>query len=881
MLPRTFTPPDTALGRARPKLDLRLTTLAELGLEAFAEQPDQLERARSGFRRTGPLSFLRGAPSQGGLESSSPLTTQVFLTVTEKGAFERLASDFLDRGLVIQSTAETVGTAHLPLSLLKELEARADVVAIEWSGAFRPATAPEDDSPARGLAPREVMGLAGAPSHVDGTGTLVGVVDCAGLDLYHPSFVDEHGRSRVRALWDQRAAKLPPAPASALPQPRYGRAHDRASLDEELSDRRPKRYSVVAHHASKSSHGTTTASIAAGLPGDRAAACGVAPGAELVFVDTFGSGAGALGALTELADAISFVFDVADAAGKPCAVNVSLGDDLGPRDGTSPVERFIDQKASAPGRAVIVAAGNSGERRRHAAVDLTGAPSATFEIEVGRRNLRSAVIEIWYSAEAGSGAALDVEIEAPEGGGRTPRILPDGRPLAFDSGTTRVLVASTDNVPVGESGLVRIELLPGGPSPLTAGTWKVHVFARGGVREARASIDHPYARFTEATAARPASTVTSPATSRAAITVGAFDLERRQTCWYSGRAPGKPELLAPGGPMIAASASTTPRYLDMASGTSVAAPLVTGAVALLFQQFGPDLAPDALIAMLTPPGHDRNEAGAPVATLAHVKWPEARADAGIPEDIGARASQAPPRGERQARSSGERGAPGTISDLAQIWAGSYVLHQGGQHVGRLLVTPGEAELETVEHWLLGPAFVAPSAGRRVTRLQIRYSGSPEPEKAFLARFGRGKTYIRARCTTRVTDGYAPDADVDGPVSRDGYQQQERDTPVAERDYVNHNFAKPADAVQIWAGEYILRQAAEIVGKLYVEELTGPADTKEHWLLYGNYRWPSSTYPNQELSFHYQNIPGRLSDFLASPPEGSIYVIARCELATLP
>ena len=105
--------------------------------------------------------------------------------------------------------------------------------------------------------------------------------------------------------------------------------------------------------------------------------------------------------------------------------------------------------------------------------------------------------------------------------------------------------------------------------------------------------------------------------------------------------------------------------------------------------------------------------------------------------------------------------------------------------------------------------------------------------------------------------------------------------MAERDNVNHNFAKPADAVQVWVGEYVLRQGAEIVGKLYVEELAGPADTKEHWLLYRNYRWPSSTYPNQEISFHYQNVTGRLSDFLASPPEGSIYVIARCEQATLP
>ena len=114
----------------------------------------------------------------------------------------------------------------------------------------------------------------------------------------------------------------------------------------------------------KISHGTMVAGIAAGGGVADPDARGVAPAADIVFVSTRASEAGAFAAMTEIAEAVHYVRS--KAGDRPCVINVSLGDDLGPRDGTSPVERFFDEAcAERPGLAIVVAAGNSNERETH------------------------------------------------------------------------------------------------------------------------------------------------------------------------------------------------------------------------------------------------------------------------------------------------------------------------------------------------------------------------------------------------------------------------------------------------------------------------------------------------------------------------------------
>jgi subtilisin family serine protease len=913
----------TAVPRSRSKLDPRLATLVGLGVEAFtpaglanlerADLENTTPRDPSGLLRAGPLAFLRRR--RGGFEvarvppagpgaaprTEVPLEVPVFLRTTSRAALDRLAAS----GIRLISRATTIATADVRLDQLPALEADDEVIAIEWTGAFRPLSEGAGAGVQRGAC--AAIGLDPAQlGNLDGRGCVVGVVDVEGIDLYHPCFVTSRGRTRLLALWDQRAT-----PGEGLSQSRvergpggFGVVHRRDAIGLEISPHQLMRHDVVDHRALKGSHGTITSALAVGLGEDRPDARGTAPGADLVFVSTFGSGPGALGAMTELADAIAFVLAEADALGKPCVVNVSLGDDLGPRDGTSPVESFIDELLEIEGRAIVIAAGNSQGKKRHAAAMLQGGETVSFGLVVAPRNTERAVVEIWYEAGEEAFSGLSFELEAPGDGGRSPAIEADGIPRAFDAGTTRVLAISMARHPGPASsgkrnGVIRVELLPPAPGgALLAGTWRFHVRAlagrfapssapssevrvpppadpraqgRGGA--VHAWVDHRYAHWENASDSL---TLTTPATARKAIVVGAYDAETDDVACFSGRGEDRgglrrPDVLAPGVSLVGAWAESPVRYIASANGTSVAAPIVAGVAALIFQQAAAKLSASVVrerVLELTRPtaGGQRTVwladlAASPVVTAS----PERVAV--LPAEVGPRPA------ERRSQRPLPRVRP---ADAAQIIQGRYKIYLEGQPVGAVLVVPADRPGATVEHWVLGPRFTPPSAERRSVALLFEYAGKPVALERFLAGLPAGSQYVRAAC--EIAPGVrlrAADKIAELPSMAEGI-----DTTAGSTGTMTKNYMRPLDRTQIIQGRYMLYQGLTEVGALYVTD-DSPGVSTEHWLLYEEYAWPSESNTVQEIRFEYKTTMGSLESFLTDPPSNTTYVIASCEQQTLP
>ena len=175
-----------------------------------------------------------------------------------------------------------------------------------------------------------------------GRGVVVGVID-TGVDFNHINLCDESGQSRVRAAYlpADTTGTPPVVDAYELPGSHYDTPDAVAALTTDYASQ---------------NHGTHTTGTAAG-------SCtanglhGVAPDADLVIC------AMPSGDLTDanIVHGLHYIFDYAARHGQPCVVNLSLGNTDGPHNGTSLLCQVMDA-LSGEGRVCVLSAGNDGNK---------------------------------------------------------------------------------------------------------------------------------------------------------------------------------------------------------------------------------------------------------------------------------------------------------------------------------------------------------------------------------------------------------------------------------------------------------------------------------------------------------------------------------------
>ena len=182
-----------------------------------------------------------------------------------------------------------------------------------------------------------------------GAGVIVGVID-SGLDWTHPDFQDGSGQSRIQFYWDQ--SDLADTGTTNFD---YGREYDKADFDAYLAGNT----GAVGNSAKDTDgHGTHVTGTAAGNGlASGGTYTGAAPDADIVFVKFDFDGA--RNSTAAIIDAVDYIFKKAEILGQPAVINMSLGSDYGPADGTTLEERGLDA-LTGPGKVVVVAAGNPG-----------------------------------------------------------------------------------------------------------------------------------------------------------------------------------------------------------------------------------------------------------------------------------------------------------------------------------------------------------------------------------------------------------------------------------------------------------------------------------------------------------------------------------------
>lgn len=474
--------------------------------------------------------------------------------------------------------------------------------------------------------------------YLSGQDVLIAVLD-SGIDVFRPEFQDSAGHTRIRYLWDQT---LQPGEEDTRFHPPAGFTQG-AEFNAEQIDSALEAVSVEEKYAllpsrDVSGHGTAVAGIAAGClpaypqtPGSAAPGTvyrGVAPAASLLVVKLGLPREEGFPRTTEIMRGVTYALQKAAEMEMPLVINLSFGNTYGSHDGSSLLERFLDNAAEIGRTVICVGSGNEGNTAGHVAGSLLaeeigGRPGATgsvgrvrtAEVQLAVAEYeRSLSIQLWknyndiYRIYLRSPGGEEVPLpESVEGGKYTLQLEQNrilvylGKPLPYAVAQEIYLELLPPGNAAGDASGI---FFPGGQTPdgssrqyLTSGVWTIRI-------EPVRVVTGQYYLYLPGTATRsslsgffqptPQVTLTIPSTAAKVITVGAYDSTYESYADFSGRgyvdaartigviSAGlvKPDLAAPGVGILAPDL-----YGGYSSftGTSFATPIVSGGAALLME----------------------------------------------------------------------------------------------------------------------------------------------------------------------------------------------------------------------------------------------------------------------------------------------------------
>lgn len=444
-----------------------------------------------------------------------------------------------------------------------------------------------------------------------GEGVMIGVVDF-GIDFMQPGFRHPNGETRINAIWDQSWINHPPErPQAAYYSPK-GYDYGREILADEINDtiktaselmkggRDPDTpYSLLNYIPKQKSHGTHVTDIAGGCD---PANPGIAPKAELVFVELNTKVpetieevlAHDFGDSVRLVEAVHYIFQKAAERKMPCVVNLSLGTNGGPHDGSNPVEQALDAMVrSDNNRAVVIAASNSQVDNIHYEGELKEKGVADLSWVIPKYDKTYNELEIWYSKED------KFRLELTHDGGSVSVELGESGLVTAEDDEKKLLayIVHREEDPNNGDNVIHIfqDPLQIEPDDKWGGVWQIKLHGEkvvNGKFHAWVERDH-YLHQSTLDRTTPTGTLGSISSGKYSIVVGSYDahVEGIPISSFSSSGPTrdgryKPEVSAPGHDVLAASSrpvsqEDTDKYVRK-SGTSMAAPAVTGLIARVF-----------------------------------------------------------------------------------------------------------------------------------------------------------------------------------------------------------------------------------------------------------------------------------------------------------
>lgn len=452
---------------------------------------------------------------------------------------------------------------------------------------------------------------------LSGEGVLVAVLD-SGIDYARPEFRDGSGQTRILYLWDQT---LRPEEGNAMRQPPadfvQGVEFTAEQIDQALAVESAQERYMLLPSVDVSGHGTAVAGIAAGcfpaygrravgVPGNPAGGGnptagipgsqyrGAAPAASLLAVKLGLPGEDSFPRTTEIMRGVTWAVRKALELRMPLAINLSFGNSYGAHDGSSLLERFLDNAAEIGRTVICVGSGNEGVSAGHLTgrIGENGSRTAAVELAVAEYE-RTLNIQLWKNYAD----VYRLRLRAPGGQESELPVGIEGGKYTLRLEQTEILVYIGEPTPYAAVQEIYLDMIPLGRSYINSGVWTIYL-------EALKLVTGRYYFYLPSAAVRstatgfyrptPDVTLTIPSTASKVITVGAYDSTYQAYADFSGRGYSdaertvgivtsgiaKPDLAAPGVGVLVP--DIYGGYRPM-TGTSFATPIVTGSAALLME----------------------------------------------------------------------------------------------------------------------------------------------------------------------------------------------------------------------------------------------------------------------------------------------------------
>ncbi len=421
-----------------------------------------------------------------------------------------------------------------------------------------------------------------------------------GIDWTRRDFRKENGDTRIKYLWDQtlvpevmgtttagetsETLERREAPAGFT----MGVEFNEEQINQAFSLPVEEQYQWIPS-MDISGHGTAVAGIAAGRDME-SNYMGAAPGADLLIVKLGLPGQQGFPRTTEIMRGVTYALQKANELQMPLVINLSFGNNYGSHDGSSLLERFLDNAAEIGRTVICVGSGNEGNSGGH----IAGNIADTNRVELAVADYETSLnIQLWqnfndlYRIRLRSPGGQEVELPSEIEGGKYTLQLEE----------TQILVYMGEPRPYAVAQEIYLDMIPVGEPYINSGVWEIII-------EPVRVVTGQYYLYLPGSAVRstgtgfyrptPNVTLTVPATAAKVITVGAYDfiydsyadfsgrgyVDQRRTIGVVTAGLTKPDLVAPG---VGILAPNLYGGYDPFTGTSFATPIVSGSAALLME----------------------------------------------------------------------------------------------------------------------------------------------------------------------------------------------------------------------------------------------------------------------------------------------------------